>query len=278
MRRLRAACWPLLGGLLCTFLTPLALAEPIAAGSKGSASQPATATGKSRQAGSATAVAKRGAPKAKTASGKQSAKKSTAKRVTRKKKPKKSSTRRGRRPKPKPRLPGSKPGKPDAGARQMLTGQHPNHSTAPPVESPELKAMRELDHALFPPSPAPSAAPWSTSLRLPKSGPTVSASGLPASGKPSPRVKPAAEPDLSWIAKLNKPDFPVRFEPSVVRYLTYYKTTTRGRARVARWVQKSGRYRKAITKLLRQYKMPEDILWLALVESAFDATIHSHAG
>ena len=48
---------------------------------------------------------------------------------------------------------------------------------------------------------------------------------------------------LSWLATLNKPDFPVRFEPSVVRYLRFYKNEQRGRQMVATWVRKSGRYK-----------------------------------
>ena len=47
--------------------------------------------------------------------------------------------------KPKPREPGSAPGKPDDSVRQILTGDHPEHSAAAPQESPELKAMRELE-------------------------------------------------------------------------------------------------------------------------------------
>jgi membrane-bound lytic murein transglycosylase D len=279
MRKLRAACLPLLGGLLTTCLTPLAMAQPRGADTTGGSAPPTAAPSKASPTSGASAGATEKAPK-KQATKKRRAggKKSTARRTKRGRKPSKTSARRGRRPKPKPRAPGSKPGKPDDGARKMLTGRHPKHSTAAPAESPELKAMRELDHELFPPVPAPYTAPWATSLELPTSAPQVSASGLPASGQPSAQAKAAPQADLSWIAKLKKPDFPVRFEPSVVRYLTYYKTTTRGRAKVARWVQKSGRYRKAITKLLRHYQMPEDVLWLALVESAFEPTIHSHAG
>ena len=255
MRKLRAACLPLLGGLLCTLLAPAATAETADTGSKSGSGKPTAVTAKSSKPGQtgAGATQRSGTQRsAKAAKAKQGRKKSVTKRAASHRKPRKKSARRGRRPKPKPRAPGSKPGKPDEGARQVLTGRYPNHSTAPPVESPELKAMRELDNELFPPVPAPVQAPWSTSLRLPTSGPKVSASGLPASGKPATLVKTAPAQDRSWVTKLKKPDFPVRFEPSVVRYLTYYKTTTRGRARVARWVQKSGRYRKAITKLLRQ--------------------------
>jgi membrane-bound lytic murein transglycosylase D len=192
------------------------------------------------------------------------------------KKPKRKSRRRA---KPKPRLKGSKPGAPDQSVRNQLTGQHPNRSTAAPTESAELKAMRELDRQLFPPAAAPAAAPWSTSLIVPDGRPQVDASGLPQATALSPDGKPTPpKRDLSWLAQLAKPDFPVRYEPSVVKYLEYYKNTPRGRRLVAAFVRKSGRYRAAISKLAKQHKVPQDLLWLASVESAFNSTIHSHAG
>jgi len=184
---------------------------------------------------------------------------------------------RGKR-KPKPRVKGSKPGKPNESVRRILTGDRPEHSTAEPRESAELKAMRELDAELFPPIPAPASAPWAEALELPKDGPEVDASGMPRAAGRKAADEAGNDEDLSWLAKLKKPDFPVRFEPSVVRYLRYYRDKPRGQRLIKAWVKKSGRYRTAIRKLLNEYKMPEDVLWLALVESAFDSTIHSHAG
>ena len=183
-----------------------------------------------------------------------------------------------KRGKPKPRAKGSKPGKPNASVRRILTGDRPEHSTAEPRESDELKAMRELDAELFPPVPAPANAPWSEALELPTSGPTVDASGLPRPAGAMPSGSDGNAEDLSWIAKLKKPDFPVRFEPSVVRYLRYYRDKPRGQRLIKAWVKKSGRYRASIQKLLEQYGMPQDVVWLALVESGFDPSIHSHAG
>ncbi|HHH10845.1 MAG TPA: murein transglycosylase, partial [Sorangium sp.] len=181
--------------------------------------------------------------------------------------------RRGRR-KPKPRLPGSKPGKPNAAVRRMLSGRYPNHSTAPPHESAELVRLRLIDHQLFPPVAAAADAPWPLTLK-------VQTPTLPQRGAASSKAKPAsAKParDLAWILALHKPDFPVRYEPAVVRYLEHYKNSKRGRALLAAFVRKSGRYRKALRALLRKEKLPQDLMWLAMVESGFDATIHSHAG
>ena len=51
-----------------------------------------------------------------------------------------------------------------------------------------------------------------------------------------------------------------------------------GNALARRWIQKSGRYRADIERLLQSHNLPQDLLWLALIESAFNPEIHSHAG
>jgi membrane-bound lytic murein transglycosylase D len=47
---------------------------------------------------------------------------------------------------------------------------------------------------------------------------------------------------------------------------------------VASWIRKSGRYGAAIRRILREHGLPEDVLWLSLVESGFDPTVQSPAG
>ncbi len=77
-------------------------------------------------------------------------------------------TRRRRKEKPKPRKPGSKPGKPDNAVRRMLSGRYPNHSTAAPRESVELRKLRVVDRELFPPAKAPQGVPWALAFKLPQ--------------------------------------------------------------------------------------------------------------
>jgi membrane-bound lytic murein transglycosylase D len=182
-----------------------------------------------------------------------------------------------RRRLPLPRQPGGAPGVADEAARRAIAGSAPTDPAAPASDSAELRAMRELDQELFPPVEAPADAPWSASV-APPAGPAVDPSGLP--GRRVLAREPAAEPerDLSWLAVLEKPDLPVRFEPAVVRYLEFYKNDPRGRRMVAGWMQRSGRYRDAIVRMLRDHQLPEDLLWVVLVESAFEPSAHSHAG
>jgi membrane-bound lytic murein transglycosylase D len=172
------------------------------------------------------------------------------------------------------RKPGE-PGEPDEAARRVIAGT----ASRTVRESPELKAMRELDRALFP-SPAPhSGTPWiadGTPL-LDRNEPVVVASGLPPASQLVP-ASPEPARDLAWLRQLAMPDIPVRWDARVVRYLEFYKHNPRGRSMVAGWIKKSGKYGGAIRRILRENNLPEDILWLSLVESGFDPSIHSPAG
>ncbi|WP_437637770.1 transglycosylase SLT domain-containing protein [Sorangium sp. So ce854] len=176
------------------------------------------------------------------------------------------------------RKPGG-PGAPDEAARRIITGTAaPSGSSV--TESPELRTMREIDLALFP-GAAPTAGPaWPVdgTVLLGAGEPRLEASGLPPSGLTAAPVQVEETRDISWLRQLELPDIPVRWDGRVVRYLEYYKDDPRGRSAVVIWMKKSGRYGAAIRRVLREQGLPEDLLWLSLVESGFDPTIHSPAG
>ncbi|APR80989.1 Membrane-bound lytic murein transglycosylase D precursor [Minicystis rosea] len=182
----------------------------------------------------------------------------------------------GKKGPPKHPRKAGEPGEPDEAVRRAIAGT----SGRLVRESPELRAMRELDRALFPGTSPTAGAPWiaeGTPL-IHRGDPEVVASGMPPS--PSLAGLQPAEPthDLAWLQKLVMPDIPARWDARVVRYLEFYKNNPRGKSMVAGWIKKSGRYGAAIRRTLRENGLPEDILWLALVESGFDATISSPAG
>jgi membrane-bound lytic murein transglycosylase D len=84
--------------------------------------------------------------------------------------------------------------------------------------------------------------------------------------------------DMAWLAKLDMPDLPVRWESRVVRYLEFFKDDPRGRATMTTWLKRSGRYRDAIKKALKAKGLPEDLTALAMIESGFDPTARSRVG
>ena len=143
-------------------------------------------------------------------------------------------------------------------------------------ESAELRMLREMDAELFPQGSrfTEPDLPWP--LPQPKQ-PTVHATGL----LPEPPIVesvPQGERDLSWLRELELPDWPARWDARVIRYLEYYRNNPRGRSFVAMAIKRSGRYAPIIRETLREQGLPEDLMWAALVESAFNPTARSHAG
>ena len=192
--------------------------------------------------------------------------------------PAKGSAKKGGGAKKAPRKPGAEAGQPDEATRRIIAGT----SSRGVHESLELKAMRELDLALFPSNAPSSGAPWLAegSPLLDRGEPRILATGLPPQASASAQGAQSAEaaPDLAWLRQLAMPDIPVRWDGRVVRYLEYYKNNPRGRSMVQSWLRRSGRYGGSIRRILREQNLPEDIVWLALVESGFDASISSPVG
>ncbi|MDB4997363.1 MAG: Membrane-bound lytic murein transglycosylase precursor, partial [Myxococcaceae bacterium] len=164
----------------------------------------------------------------------------------------------------------------------QVAGGSTNDDVALGVESVELRALRDAERELFPTSAPPPGTPWPGELPSPIASspdqPRVHASGLPPA--PVPSSPPAAEggKDLSWMSRLQLPELPVRWEPRLVRYLEFFKDDPRGRSLLTVWLRRSGRYREAIRRTLRKKGMPEDLLWLAMTESGFDAGARSPVG
>jgi membrane-bound lytic murein transglycosylase D len=97
----------------------------------------------------------------------------------------------------------------------------------------------------------------------------------------SPLVEPfATDPgrDFAWLRALTLPELPVRWDARVVRYLDYYRSDVRGKNLVQAWVRKSGRYGAAMRRVLQEQGLPDDLIWVSLIESGFDPSVRSPAG
>jgi membrane-bound lytic murein transglycosylase D len=171
---------------------------------------------------------------------------------------------------------------PDPNVRRQIAGGPTTDDVALGAESAELEALANAEHELFPPAMPNFGSLWPSELPSPLSAsldlPEVHASGLPPT--PVPSDPPAAEGsrDLSWMSKLDMPELPVRWEPRLVRFLEFFKNDPRGRAMIGVWMRRAGRYREAVQRTLRSKAIPDDLLWLAMVESGFDPAIRSPAG
>src|SRR5690348_921182 len=88
-----------------------------------------------------------------------------------------------------------------------------------------------------------------------------------------PRLAAKAERELISV----RHDLPLTVNDSVLQYLSFF-TTTRGRAIVTRGLEREGRYGAMIRRVLREEGMPQDLIYLAQAESAFQPDAVSRAG
>jgi len=128
--------------------------------------------------------------------------------------------------------------------------------------------LREYELEAFPP---PGANPW-----LDERGPVGSRLEATAPRK----VKKPSElrPDQAWLDKLELPDLPVTWTPRLIEYLLFYKNDPRGHSIMESWLSAQGRYRDLILSYLRKAKLPEDLLYVSMIESSYDPHTLSSAG
>jgi membrane-bound lytic murein transglycosylase D len=92
---------------------------------------------------------------------------------------------------------------------------------------------------------------------------------------------PAGDPRLAIKAEkelISAPhDLPLTVNDSVLQYLSFF-TTTHGRAIAERGLGRSGRYSEMIRRVLKEEGLPQDLIYLAQAESAFQPQAVSHAG
>jgi len=170
---------------------------------------------------------------------------------------------------------------PDPATRHQVAGGPTGDDLAAGVESPELVALREAERELFPPAAPALGGAWPSELpawRSPIDTPVVHATGVPVS-PPESRPPPAeGGKDLSWLSQLELPDLPVRWDARLVRYLEMYKDDPRARGALVIWRRRAGRYKDAVASVLRRKHLPQDLVWLAMIESGFDPGARSPAG
>ncbi|HMD30648.1 MAG TPA: LysM peptidoglycan-binding domain-containing protein, partial [Candidatus Acidoferrales bacterium] len=124
------------------------------------------------------------------------------------------------------------------------------------------------------------------SLELAAAGGTSGAQDAGAAGAPpapideiadlalpaEPRLKERAERELASLQH----DLPLTTTDPVLSYMNFFETP-RGRAIVARGLRRAGRYREMIARVLREEGVPQDLIYVAQAESAFEPLAFSRA-
>ena len=88
-----------------------------------------------------------------------------------------------------------------------------------------------------------------------------------------PRLKERAEE----AAKNFSHDLPLTVNDQVLSFLNFFQTP-RGRTIVETGLRRAGRYREMISRVLREEGLPQDLIYLAQAESAFQPLALSRAG
>ena len=106
-----------------------------------------------------------------------------------------------------------------------------------------------------------------------QSAPPAAIDEIPENGLPvDAGTKARAERELESLAH----DLPITLADPVLSYVKFFETP-RGRAIVARGLRRSGRYREMIARVLREEGLPQDLIYVAQAESAFEPLALSRA-
>ena len=87
-----------------------------------------------------------------------------------------------------------------------------------------------------------------------------------------------ADAGAGFVASLTLPDLQIPVGPRTLRYLGWFAASEKGREAFATRFRRAGRYRRTIEQALRDADLPEDLLWLAAIESAFEPQATSPKG
>ncbi len=80
------------------------------------------------------------------------------------------------------------------------------------------------------------------------------------------------------LSKLQLPDLHISVTRRTIKYVRFFTRTDRGRGMFETWLKRSGRYQELIQTELRERRLPEDLMWVAMIESGFDPRAKSPAG
>jgi membrane-bound lytic murein transglycosylase D len=80
------------------------------------------------------------------------------------------------------------------------------------------------------------------------------------------------------LSKLQLPDLKVPITRRVLKYVKFFTRSEGGRGMFETWLRRSGRYQDLVQRELREWRMPEDLIWVAMIESGFDPRAKSPVG
>jgi membrane-bound lytic murein transglycosylase D len=113
----------------------------------------------------------------------------------------------------------------------------------------------------------------------PEDAPTGDASAEEGEGGGEPASEASGgERDLTWLQGLVLPDLPVHWTDRLIWFLQEFREGGSYHNAVEAWIRRSGRWAEMARAVFRRHGIPEDLLWVAAIESSFGPTERSSAG
>ncbi|HEU5061156.1 MAG TPA: transglycosylase SLT domain-containing protein [Kofleriaceae bacterium] len=169
---------------------------------------------------------------------------------------------------PGPDAPAEEPQAMDPDGRRAVRGCDPDGECAGDL----LQGLHAFEIEAFPRRRGDS--PWSDR----DGGSIVSRAPGAVSGARRPQKPTELRPDLPWLAQLEMPDLPVQWDHRIIKFLEFYKEDPRGQRLMRVWLREQGRYKDLILRELRRAKLPEDLLYVCMIESGYDSRERSRVG
>ncbi|HEY4122340.1 MAG TPA: lytic transglycosylase domain-containing protein, partial [Byssovorax sp.] len=84
--------------------------------------------------------------------------------------------------------------------------------------------------------------------------------------------------DAGSLEQLTLPDLPIPITKRTLQFISYFANSAEGRKAFIERLRRGGRYKPQIEQALRDQSVPEDLLWLVGIESAFNPQAVSPKG
>ncbi len=159
----------------------------------------------------------------------------------------------------------------EAGLLASTWSAEATEGVAESLESPELRALRQAEDELFGGGTADQPEVYDPDCVY--GVPDAMSSDAP----PKKLERPQGTVDLSFLSELKLPSLPVRWDSRVIEYLLFFKNDKRGRDLMGAWLKRMERYGPMIRRVLTEHSLPQDLQFVAMVESGYDPLARSQA-
>lgn len=99
--------------------------------------------------------------------------------------------------------------------------------------------------------------------------PAIEAAPLDAANEVTFRSDAALNAQLAAELKTTQSDFPLVVNDYVAGFISYFSNSQTGHAHLLRSLERAGKYKDMIQKILREEGVPQDLIYLAVAESGF---------